>query len=540
VTAPPPARLLRPAALLVLVYLAVTLLTVARFQGDTVDYVAEVFSFDRGAWDFGHLWWVPSGWLLSGGGELRLVADDPDGRISVALVFLAINWLAGLACVLLLFALLVRLGFRTSLALFVTAGFLFAQAFLNFAQTGSSYIPGLALLLLALYLALAGTGTRTAVGAGLALGAAVCLWFPYALAAPGVVLAPLLLGVWSRTRFWLAVRTAGACAAVLLLAYGVAAVQLGINDPVGLKAWVARSSHGATARGATRMAFGLARSFLFMGEDGVLFKRYLLKDPFNPVSLGELFRLSLWKFLFFWAALLALLVNLLRSATNRRLLGLLLAGAAPVVAFGIFWQGGDMERYLPLYPFLFLAISGALSAQDSWRILNVVVAGLLVAVIVVNGLALSRWQVERYHSTLVARVEALQPRLKPGSRVVIVRDPLKLLPRDFPLDRGHRGLVIAEAVTPGQADAPRWRAAFRELAEATWKEGGDVWLSRRLLAEAPPADSAWVEGDDPRLSWADLHGYFSRLEVGVGVGGPDGFVRLLDSPRTRRELAAGS
>jgi hypothetical protein len=285
------------------------------------------------------------------------------------------------------------------------------------------------------------------------------------------------------------------------------------------------------------MVFGLARSFLFMGDDGVLFKRYLLKDPFNPVSLSELFRLSLWKFLFFWTAMLALLVNLLQGH-NRRLLALLLIGGGPVIAFGIFWQGGDMERYLPLYPFFFLAVAGVLSARESLRIANVIVAGLLVVVLIVNGLALSRWQVERYHRSLVSRVEELKPRLTPAIRVVIVKDSLKLLPRDFPLDRASRGLVIVEAVTPGQADAPRWRSAFRELVETTWKAGGDVWLSRRLFAPAPPADSAWVEGDDASLSWSALPAYFSRLEVADDVGGADGFVRLVCSPKTLRVLEA--
>jgi hypothetical protein len=165
-------------------------------------------------------------------------------------------------------------------------------------------------------------------------------------------------------------------------------------------------------------------------------------------------------------------------------------------------------------------------------------AGFFATVVVVNGLALSRWQVRRYHRELARRVEELLPRLKPGSRVVTVKDSIKLLPRDFPLEISSRGLVVAEAVTPGLADAPRWREAFRRLVKEAWKARGDVWVSRRLLGEAPPASGSWVEGDDPRVSWAEIHGFFSHLDLGEAVGGENGFVRLLPSAKTRKALDA--
>src|SRR5262245_39252681 len=155
-------------------------------MGDTVDYAVEALRFDRGGWEFGHLWWVPLGWAAR---SLAGVGDRP----GVVRIFLAANRLSGLACVLLLRGLRTRAGVAGRLAGAVTVAFLFTHAFLNFTLTGSSYVPGLALLLLAFYLALAGPerGLWSSVGAGLALGAAVCFWFPYVLAVPGVVLAPL-------------------------------------------------------------------------------------------------------------------------------------------------------------------------------------------------------------------------------------------------------------------------------------------------------------------------------------------------------------
>jgi hypothetical protein len=162
-----------------------------------------------------------------------------------------------------------------------------------------------------------------------------------------------------------------------------------------------------------------------------------------------------------------------------------------------------------------------------------------LCLVLVNGLALSRWRLESHHRRMAARVEELQQRMKPGSRVVTVKDSLELLPRDFPLDRSTRDLHIIAVVTPGVADAPRWRSRFRELVDGVWKGGGNVWIARRLLAEAPPVESAWVEGDDPRIKWADLHSFFSRLDVDETVGGEDGFARLLPSDRTRQALGAG-
>src|SRR5262249_1855457 len=71
-----------------------------------------------------------------------------------------------------------------------------------------------------------------------------------------------------------------------------------------------------------------------------------------------------------------------------------------------------------------------------------------------------------------------------------------------------------------------------DLVRWAWDSGGDVWLSRRLLAEAPPPEGAWVEGDDARVSWAEIRRFFSNLDVGQAVGGEDGFVRPLPPART--------
>jgi hypothetical protein len=91
---------------------------------------------------------------------------------------------------------------------------------------------------------------------------------------------------------------------------------------------------------------------------------------------------------------------------------------------------------------------------------------------------------------------------------------------------------------PGQAATPFWRQETAELALRAWGDGGEVWLSRRLLADAPHPAGTWAEGDDPRLSWPDIPAFFRRFRTDQEVGGADGFVRVErggDNERLLRE-----
>jgi hypothetical protein len=112
------------------IYLLATLFTTPIFQGDTVDYVDSVLN---GAefWEFGHLVWRPAGWLLFHLFEpvARLLVGS-DRQAQVALIFIAINWVAGFACVVLLRALLSRFIEREWASDVATVAFIFWHAFL--------------------------------------------------------------------------------------------------------------------------------------------------------------------------------------------------------------------------------------------------------------------------------------------------------------------------------------------------------------------------------------------------------------------------
>src|SRR5262249_25082081 len=161
------------------------------------------------------------------------------------------------------------------------------------------------------------------------------------------------------------------------------------------------------------------------------------KDPLNPVSLGDLLRVSLWKFAFFYAAVLALAVGLLFSPSDRRLLGLLATAALPNLAFAVSWQGGDMERYLALYPFLFLALGGLLASEKAPRLCRLVPAAFFLTVAVTNVTAMARPVVDHREATLEAQARELE-QIDDRALLVGINDEVPHLRRDFPLNpHGH-------------------------------------------------------------------------------------------------------
>lgn len=532
------------------VYLFATLVTDAFFMADTADYVDSIAAFDDGAdykfWEFGHLLWRPLGWVAFYLAKpLAALFVDNDRRAGIALVLVAINWLAGLWCVLLLVSLLKHVTARRWLINLVVVSFIFAQGFLNFAQTGSSYIPGLAFLLLGLNLSMRSgerkeTSWRLSLATGLALSLAVLFWFPYVWAVPGAIAAPLLLSGFDRRQIRFTIETAIAFALLTGVAYAAVLGALGIYSLAGLKAWIADSSHGNQVRGATRMVFGLARSFINMGNDGMLFKRFLVRDPFNAVSSWDLLKLSLWKLLLFYLFIASIVVGLWRMKNGWRALMMVALGCVPIILFAIFFDGGAVERYLPLYPFIFLGVALLLESERVWRPLKYMALAFIVVAVVVNTRALSKMASERQQAEAAARIEALLPVLKPKSVVYVAnwQDDLMNFSRSFPFHpvNRHGPFEMDALVTPGTAQAAEWREDFAARVQRVWAAGGDVWVSRRVLTERPRPEWNWVEGDERNVSWSDFRRFFSELEEGESRGGEDGFMLVARTPKNEQVL----
>lgn len=533
----------------ILAYVLVTLFTGSFFMADTVDYVTSALRHEQGAyyefWDFRHLFWRPLGWFLFHVLKSWVPsANEADARASITLIFLSLNWIAGLFSLLLLFAFLSRRCHKWWAVEFATLCFLLSQGFLNYVHSGSSYIPGLALLTLGVYLITRGAdelpSTWAEFSAALALALAVCLWFPYVFAVPGILALPLFQ---ARRNWRFSLETAIFCLLLGVAGYGLVIIHLGIHTVPDLLHWI-NSGAGDVAgvRGLNRAVFGLARSFLNMGDDGVLYKRFLLHDPYNPVPLAALVRVSLFKIGLFYLLLLLVTVQLWRSVAGRRVMALCVAASAPVFVFALFWYGGDVERYLPLYPFFFLGLAFALGHDKSPALLKWMSVAYLLTAAIVNLAAMSQSTLRIQQNAAEDRVRDLLQILRPGSRIVVVdiHDELVNFYRTFPLNPVNRGrrLVIYAVLNPGTPQTDYWQQELASTVFSIWSGQGDVWVSKRVFYLSPRRNWSWVEGSDPHLTWNVFHKFFSQFDFGDPVGGEDGFVLLPPTKKNCEILSA--
>jgi hypothetical protein len=535
----------------VLGYCLATLFTQAHFTADAPDYVESIVSYDRGQyyefWEFGHILWRPIGWvLMSAFRPVLLSLSGGDLEAGTTLLLTALAWLAGLISVVALAAIVRRFCASRLIVSITVLAFILSHGVLNFAQAGTSYMVSLCFMLLALYVLLKSKGetltTRQGVAAGVLIALMICSWLPFIFIIPAILIAPLAVSTWEIKKvktLFLTLMVAGILTASVYLV--VVAGPVGVRSVSGFRAWMRQTTASTSEdKGVARTILGFPRSFIYFGNDGMLFKRYLVRDPFNPVTGLDLVRLSLWKFVLFYLFLAALVLNLLHSEPGRRLLVPLGLAAVAVVGVAVYWHGGDIERYLPLYPMLFLGVGCVLCSKQSWRVLNCVVLIFLTAAAITNLYAMSPLVLGAQQANVSARISNLEPRLKPASQIFVVnfQDELYSFSRDFPFNpivRAH-SLRVTSVVEVNGKLAPQWRQAFAGQAQSIWSAGGDVWVTRRVLSPKPKAEWNWVEGDDQRLSWTDFYQFFSQLEVSEMVGGDDGFVLVVPSDRTREIL----
>jgi hypothetical protein len=528
------------------VYVAVRLLTGAFFMADTVDYGTDVYHRfyppPRTFWDFGQLLWRPLGWVL-----FRILTPaierftTPDPWTGVIHICMNLNWLAGLGCVLLLRACLHRFSIPPTIANFCTLAFLFSNAFLNYIHSGSPYVPGLTFLLVGLYL-LAGPVETTPspwrpVWAAGALALAVLLWFPCIFAVPGILATPLFYRGDSHYSRALALRTTIYCLIAGLVTYGLVIVGLGLYTPDGIFRWaIGESTPIVGVQGTIRALFALGRSFINMGDDSVLFKRFLLHDPYNPVSFVELVRVSLIKLLLFFGLLIVVLKQL--YSANRRIFWLFLAVAAPVFAFGLFNYGGDIERYLPVYPVFFIAVGSSLTGDRAPAYLKWLAAVVLLVGGFSNFNATSIFTLGKERQHVQERLKDVLPLLNSSSRVIVldVDDEIQNFKRSYPFLPVVRYDKIRTyaAVNVGTSKDLHWQRDLGRFVLKTWGSGGDIWVSTRVLEARPQRDWKWVEGADSHVTWSMLRSFFTEFDYGRSAGGEDGFLLL---PPTEKNKA---
>ena len=526
-------------------YVAATLATSSNWMGDTVDYVESIVFFSRGVdhwmWDFAPLLWRPLGWVLSSlFAPITRILVGSNETLNVMLTLNFISWVAGLVSVICLHSLAWHLSRRQWIANVVTISFMFTQVFLNWSHAGSAYIPGLALFLSGLHVSIRRTDARGSVLGGAALAGAVCLWVPYLLVVPTALIAPLCLSGFTRERFRFVLRTAIVFSLLTTTAYLLVVAGLRLTTIEAIRQWIDSSGHGVDYHGAKRMFFGFVRSWINTGNDGILFKRYLLADPLNRVSLRDLAGAALWKLAIVYLFTASVAIKLVSSRRHKRILTILIVSSVPVIGLAFFFAGSEPERYLPLMPFLFLALACCLTEPS--RLFRAIVFTFFAAVIVTNSAAMARPLLHRRQEAAAARLRDLLPRLNDRSLVFTAtyQDELMVFSRTYPFHPINRSgrFHLSALVSPGTSWNVHWTEDFASRVLATWKSGGDTWISKRALSARPRPEWNWAEGDDSRVSWTDFPLLFSHLDRGQSAGGEDGFVQLLPSSKNERYLSS--
>jgi len=536
-------------ALATSVYVMLLLVTRTLDQGDTSVYADSLVHHLRGArgalWEFGHPLWRPLAYAV-----FALVhsnaAVSTDGVLYGEAVHV-LTWLSALGgaiAVLTFQSWLRRLGVARGVAFGATVAFTASSAFLASAQTGSAYVPALAALLVALH-ALAGDESvserRTIVVASLGLAGAVLFWFPMVLVAPAAALSMLIFRGDSRRRRRVALAVCVYSGLITVAVYAPIALLAGVRSVDGFRTWMQEASHNIRGIGGVERAIvGFARSLANMDRLGLVAKRYLVGDPFNPSTMGDVARAGLARLVLFYLLVAAMTLLLARRARTRRALWLLAATAFPVVAFALMWQAGDLERYLALFPAIFLAVALALMCLEG-RVRAIATAAVPLAFVVVNVPSISRARASEECQLLSARLASV-PRREGTPTVILTPHELDEIVTyrnrcaSADLVRARTAPMVFGLVMANNEKAVAWRDTLAVRARRAWADGGRVWISRRAFMPTPLRSWKWAEGDDPRITWRDFPEFFEELEVGSPVGGQDGFVEVLPTAKTRAAI----
>ena len=224
---------------IVIVYILVTWFTNPWTQGDTVDYADSVFAYHTGYhlkfWEFGHLLWRPFGWVLFRVfNPLTSLIFGADDRAKITFTLMASNWIASLACLLLLRSLTERVCNRPFLVDLAAIGLLFSSSFLDYGQTGSAYSPGLALILTGGWLLVKYNEKPTSkllpVLAAFAFAGGITFWIPMVLIVPACAALPILIGTWNRNTVRTVIVTLVLMSGFVAVAYVAVILNLGINN----------------------------------------------------------------------------------------------------------------------------------------------------------------------------------------------------------------------------------------------------------------------------------------------------------------------
>ena len=533
-----------PYATVTIAWLAAVLLTHPITTGDTTDYIASITARlngrDYNFWDFGHLFWRPLGVVLTS--AMRSVTGSADLRVIALAPLVFVNVASGLGAGYFLLATLRRLHLDGGWAVPLTIAFLLTQGVLDYGQSGTAYVPGLFFLTLGLYLAVRSATQEnwrfSATLAGVAGAVAAAFWLPHVFVIPALGVAAGWLGKRRGPAPLVAVALGAGVTGVLV--FVGTAVALGVRTPAEFWTVFTAASHGISGiSGIPRTVLGFGRSFLYVGDDGAIMRRYISGDPYAPVGLPRVLATRVWLIGLIWLMGGLVLLQLLRARRHGTLLAVFAVAAAPILLWAVAWQGGDIERYMPLYPFVFLLLA-ALLGQSAHAGRTRVALALGLAFMAINNVAgLSTFAAEARRDAVAHRIEPLRGRAADEDLLWVshIQDDVLQLSNSFPLQPLLEGLElrVGYLVQFGAPQVDYWQEAFAERVQRVWEQGADVWIATRLLAPTPLPHWDWIEGSDPRVSWPDFALFFRNFEFEPAEG--DTFLLLRRTPGNEARIA---
>ncbi len=520
-----PAERLRVILAAVAVSVLILAITTPENTGDARDYAHDVATAPSSGsttlLEPGHLLWRPLGVILReaiGGFSPGRAASIRDAQNMLAVVSRVATVLLATCIGLMTLALVGSVPAGVAGATLAALG----ACVVNYGQAGVAYVASAALTSLAVLLGTTGPPAARlprAAAAGILLALSVLLWLPFILVIPAALVAIYQLpppGNVSRRRA--ALTATMACALVGIPVYLVAAAANNIESIPGFVHWIGQSSHGISRPGVARVVLGMSRSFVNMGNDGSEVRRYLVGDSLNPVTRAELATLSLWpKIALFYLALGCVAWFALQRDRGRELLLCFLVAMVPVMALGVAWSGGEEERYLPLYPFLFpLVVWAAWSAARERQRLVPTAVAVFGSLLMINLWALGPVVAHRRSVAQGSRLGCVAPMLSANAVIVVphMGDPLVTFDRDRltepPRSAETRILfLLPSTLRPGEA----WEETLAYWVQEATSAGGRVFVPAYVVDSVPPRWAAWVEGEEYGVRWSEVRKAFAALEM---------------------------
>jgi len=504
-------------------YTILAIKTEAYYQADTWIYIEQIVKAqsETELLEFGHLFWRPIVKLVYQALLFFSILDDKgDFQLQLFQTLLIVNWIAGIVAVCALTYVTNTLTRNTKISGLTVGILIISNAYLNFIHTGSPYILGLSLLLLSLAFQVHfAVHHKKAIAylSAVCLAGSVLIWFLYALTFIYCTVFSFHILSNNKQIRKQALLIGGSGFLLVLLGYITAFFLLHLHSHREIIAWVSASSHGIELSGVQRAIFGLPKLLIYAAQDGVLIKRYLLHDPFNPVAFEQLLITSLWKVLLFYLVLFSIVFYLISKKAWREA-GVFLTNAIPILLFASFFDGAATERFLPLLPGLLILITDAFVRLWHIQSVRIIIACLFLGLFIANYSAASKERSEEERRKVEAELQPIVPKLTPIDRIITLNlDDLLDYKRNYPQRPLSKIMNLYWLVELGTPSVHQWRKNFASTVKSTWKHGGKIWMRRLLMLERPIGTN-WVEGADPYLRWRDFKEVLNKLEVDSSYG----------------------